>query len=157
MKTCIVYDSLYGNTEKIAHAIGDAIAGEVRIEPASEIKISELKDLNLLVIGSPTHGGRPTPAIQKFIKNIPADLLKNIDIATFDTRVSIKEQPRWLRLIINIFGYAAPRTAKSLQKRGDNLVVMTEGFIVDDKKGPLRKGELERAFNWGKKISNINK
>ena len=29
MKTLIVYDSVHGNTEKIARAIGDAIAGEV--------------------------------------------------------------------------------------------------------------------------------
>jgi flavodoxin len=28
MKTLIVYDSAYGNTEKIAEAIGDAITGE---------------------------------------------------------------------------------------------------------------------------------
>ena len=30
MKTLVVYDSVHGNTEKIAKAIGDAITGEDR-------------------------------------------------------------------------------------------------------------------------------
>jgi len=31
MKTLIVYDSVYGNTEKIAKAIGGAITGDVKL------------------------------------------------------------------------------------------------------------------------------
>ena len=32
MKTLVVYDSVYGNTEEIAKAIGDAISGEVKLQ-----------------------------------------------------------------------------------------------------------------------------
>jgi hypothetical protein len=31
MKTLVVYDSVYGNTESIARAIGDAVGGEVEV------------------------------------------------------------------------------------------------------------------------------
>ena len=31
MKTLVIYDSVYGNTEKVAKAIGEAIGGVVRV------------------------------------------------------------------------------------------------------------------------------
>lgn len=36
MKALIVYDSVYGNTEKIAKAIGGAITGEVKVLRVNE-------------------------------------------------------------------------------------------------------------------------
>jgi len=72
MKVLIVYDSVYGNTGKIAKAIGDAITGEVKVLRVGEVNSSELKTFGLLIVGSPTHGGRPTPAIQDFLNKIGA-------------------------------------------------------------------------------------
>ena len=63
MKTLIVYDSAYGNTEKIAKAIGDAITGEAKVLRVSEVNPSEFKTFDLLIVGSRTYGGRPTQAI----------------------------------------------------------------------------------------------
>jgi flavodoxin len=37
MKALILYDSLYGNTEKIARAIGSAITGEVKVLRVGEL------------------------------------------------------------------------------------------------------------------------
>jgi len=67
MKALVVYDSLHGNTEKIAKAIGDAISGEAEVLRVGAVNSSELKPCDLLIVGSPTHGGRPTSAIQDFI------------------------------------------------------------------------------------------
>ena len=64
MKVLIVYDSVYGNTEKIAKAIGDAITVKAKVLRVGEVNSSELKTFDLLIVGSPTHGGRPTPAIK---------------------------------------------------------------------------------------------
>ena len=60
MKTLVVYDSVYGNTEEIAKAIGDAISGEIKMVHISAENLKELAGIDLLIIGSPTHGGRPT-------------------------------------------------------------------------------------------------
>jgi flavodoxin len=54
MRTLIVYDSVHGNTEKVAQAIGDALAGEVRVCRPDEAGGAELNALDLLVVGSPT-------------------------------------------------------------------------------------------------------
>jgi len=70
MKALIVYDSVYGNTEKIARSIGSAITGDVKVLRAAEVNPSELESVDLLIVGSPTHGGRQTPAIQDFLNKV---------------------------------------------------------------------------------------
>jgi flavodoxin I len=150
MKALVVYDSLYGNTEKIAKAIGEAI--EAKTLKVSEANLSELASFNLLIVGSPVQGGRATKAVQDFLGKIPANALKNVNIASFDTRFSPKEKGFGIRILIKVFGYAAGRIAQSLQSKGGHLVTQPEGFIVEGKEGPLREGELERAAQWGKEI-----
>jgi flavodoxin len=58
MKTLIVYDSVYGNTEKIAKAIGDAIAGEVEVLRVGDVNVGDLETADLLIIGSPIPDSR---------------------------------------------------------------------------------------------------
>lgn len=151
MRTLIVYDSVYGNTEKIAKAIGSAIAGETKVLHAGETDLSRLVEFDLIIIGSPTHGGRPTKAIKDFLDQIPANAIKGTAVASFDTRVESKGI--FLGTITKIFGYAAPRIAKDLEQKGAKARAAPEGFIVKDSEGPLKEGELERAAGWGKQIS----
>jgi len=149
MKALIVYDSVYGNTEKIARAIADAItpSGEVKILRAGEANLSELASIDLLIVGSPTHGGRPTPAVQDFLNKVPK--LQGINVAAFDTRIQTK--------LVRVFGYAAGRIANNLKKRGSILIASPEGFFVTGGRGPLKEGELERAAAWAKGILESKK
>ena len=62
MKTLVVYDSIYGNTEKIARAIGGAIEGEVKVLKADEAYFIELQGFDLIFVGAPTQAGRPSMA-----------------------------------------------------------------------------------------------
>lgn len=152
MKTLIVYDSMYGNTEKIARAIGEAIAGEVRVLRASEVSLSDVKSIDLLIVGSPTQGFRATKPVQVFIEEVPKDALRGMKVAAFDTRMPEKDVGKGLRFIMRVGGYAAPRIADALKKKGGNLVTSPEGFLVKDKEGPLLEGELERAAIWAKGV-----
>ena len=90
MKTLIVYDSVYGNTEQIARAIGGAINDDVRVLRAGAVNPAELKKIDLFIVGSPTQGGRPTPAIQELLNKVPKDSLKGVKVAAFDTRFSTR-------------------------------------------------------------------
>lgn len=153
MKACIIYDSAYGNTEAIAKAIGTGLTGEVKVERVDEAKPSELRAFDLLVFGSPVHGGRPTPALDAFVKALPADSLQGINVAAFDTRFEAEGHGLGLWLVMNVLRYAADRLAKDLVKKGGRLIAEPEGFIVEDKEGPLKQGELERASKWAKSIS----
>ncbi len=143
MNALIVYDSQYGNTEKIARAIGDAIPG-ARVLHASEADTSELESVGLLIVGSPTHGGRPMGAVQTFLSKAPASAIEGINVAAFDTRFSSR--------FAKVFGYAAGRIANALKRKGGGLVVEPEGFFVEATKGPLKEGELERAARWAGEV-----
>src|SRR4030042_217800 len=144
MKALIVYDSVHGNTEKIAKSIGGASAGEVRVVRASEVNSAELQTIDLLIVGSPTQGGRPTKAIQDFLDKISGPAMKGIKVAAFDTRFSTR--------VVAIFGYAAGRIAGGLKRKGGTLDAPPEGFFVKGTEGPLKEGELERAAVWAKQI-----
>ena len=144
MKALIVYDSIYGNTEKIARAIAEAItpSDEVKVLRAGEANPSELASIDLLIVGSPTHAGRPTPAIQDLLNKVPKLSLQGINVAAFDTRIPTK--------LVRVFGYAAGRIAGNLKRKGGTLIASPEGFFVTGSKGPLKEGELERAAGWAK-------
>lgn len=150
MNTLVVYDSLYGNTEKVAQAIAGALTplATVRMLRVGEATITALESVDLLIVGSPTQGGRATPAIQEFINKVPAGGLKNVRVIAFDTRISAEDKGIGLRFLMRLLGYAAGRIASSLQAKGGSLAVPPAGFIVEGKEGPLKEGELERAADW---------
>ena len=145
MKTLVVYDSLHGNTKKIAEAIGDALPADVQVLHAAEAKPDELKSHDLVFAGAPTHGGRPSEPMKEFLDKIQAGGLEGVKVAAFDTRIP----KTWVR----IFGFAAGRIAKSLQGQGGTLIGSPEGFFVEGTEGPLREGELERAASWAREIA----
>ena len=151
MKAFIVYDSVYGNTEKIARAIAEAIAshGEAKVLRASEADISELESGDLLIVGCPTHAGRPTPAMQDFLNKVPDSSLQGIKAAAFDSRVSA----RWVKIL----GFAAGKIAGRMKGKGATLVASPEAFFVKGKEGPLKEGELERAAGWVRGILETRK
>lgn len=155
MKVWVVYDSVYGNTEKIARAIGEGLksAGEVRVVRTTEADPVQLKHADLLVIGSPTQAFAPIAGTKAFIKALVPGQLENIKIAAFDTRMDVKEvNSKLLTFMAGIFGYAAEKIARGLKKAGGVEVVPPAGFIVHGQEGPLKEGELERAATWAGEI-----
>ena len=138
VKSLVVYDSTYGNTERIAQAIGRAIGSQVFL--VGKMTPADLQGFDLVIIGSPTHGGFPTEEIYSLLKAPLA--VEGVNVAAFDTRTRT-----------TVFGYAAPKIARSLEKSGGNLLVPPEGFFVLGTEGPLMEGELERAAGWAKGIA----
>jgi flavodoxin len=144
MNTLVVYDSVYGNTATIAQAIGDAIPGEVQVLRVGQVDVGELETVDLLIIGSPTHGSLPTEAIQGLIGKIGAPAREGARAATFDTRLTWGFLERW-------GGFAAPKMADALKEKGWTLTGTPGGFFVKGlKKGPLKRGEADRAAVWAK-------
>lgn len=155
MSTLIIYDSEYGNTDKIANAIavGAAEVGEVVRKKASDVRPTDLDTVDLVLWGSPTQGGRPTGAMQALIQRLSSDILRGVSVAAFDTRLAIKEHGRWLGWLMKTIGFAAPKIASELVRKGAKLVTQPQGFIVSDKEGPLKEGELERARQWARELA----
>ncbi len=146
MNTVVVYDSQFGNTERIAQAIADTLrafgqAQAVRVNPARPI---ELQGVDLLILGCPTQGFRPSPAMQSFLGNVSYQSLSGLAVAYFDTRFG---GGFWKHS-------AAPRMAGQLHTMGVEPLVPPESFFVKamKKEGPLIAGEMERAATWARML-----
>ncbi len=143
MNALVVFDSTWGNTEKIAKAVASGIGGDAKVIRVGTAKAEDLDRVDLLVLGSPILGGRASPAMQAFLGSLPRAQAKKLAVATFDTRLVAR--------FVKIFGFAAIRMSDTLKEMGHD-VKSAEGFFVKSRVGPLADGELERATQWGKSI-----
>lgn len=152
MRALVVYDSRYGNTEAVARAIAAALGPNVTVRRASLVGAAELAGIELLVVGSPTQGGRPLKSVTECIGGLDPGALRGLRATAFDTRIRSSTSGFGLRLLVRAIGYAAPRLAKSLRAKGAPLAAEPEGFFVMDREGPLEPGELERAATWAQSL-----
>ena len=156
MDALIVYDSVFGNTEKVAQAMGGALSSQMdaAVRKVGDVDPQQVTGVQLLIVGSPTRAFSPTPATKNFLKSIPKNGLEGVKVAAFDTRVSIEEvDSPILNVFVKIFGYAAQPIARQLEKRGGELTLPPEGFIVGGTEGPMKTGELERAASWAEQAA----
>src|SRR5215211_5521696 len=154
MRSLVVYESMFGNSERVARAIADGLAehGEVALCDVTTAPSAEIgEDVDLLVAGGPTHAmslSRPSTredairqgagqctaelGLREWLEGLPSDL-KSLSYATFDTRVT---------RVRRIPGSAARAAARALRRRHGRIVVPAETFYVTDVAGPLADDEL---------------
>lgn len=151
MKSLVLYDSAFGNTELIAKEIA-------RVVDAQAVRVGDFRSemfdgLDLLVVGSPTQAFRPLKSVTEFLDKLAAGSLKGIKASSFDTRISEKDTKSFfLKGMMKVFGCAAKPIAEKLKKKGATIVLEPAGFAVNDTKGPLKDGELARAAEWASRL-----
>lgn len=155
MAIVIVYDSIFGNTAQIAKAIASELetSHSVRLLPVTDAKSLDLTDAELLIVGSPTRGFRPTPATSEFVEGLDAKAASGKRAVAFDTRIGLEDiHPAPLRWVVDAGGYAAQRIDAMLVHKGFTIGGTPEGFVVTGTEGPLKPGEVERARAWAKTL-----
>ena len=163
MRSLVVYESWFGNTQRIAEKIAAALAEEGDVEVVSvDDPLPSLVEVDLVVLGAPTHvhglssarsrkaaidqrGGAGEIGIgaRGWIDGLPAG--GGPRVAVFDTRAHKPEL---------LVGSAAHGMARRVRRRGYRLVGEPESFFVEGTEGPLEESELERAWWWGWTLAN---
>lgn len=159
MKTVILFDSYFGNTEKVAVSIKERLdpSGELILRRFIDASPDILDNTDILILGSPTRAFRPTKPATGFLKKMPSQSLKGINIAAFDTRISLKDvESKILCFMAGLFGYAAEPLQKMMIKKGGKAAAEPEGFYVKGTEGPMTDGELERASAWAASMVEKN-
>ena len=161
MKALVVYESMFGNTEKIARAVADSFGDRCDVTIAEAAAMPSAEGMDLLVVGSPTHAfglSRPStrqdavrqgaahptdPAIglREYLDVSP--LLTGLAAAAFDTRVNMPLVP----------GSAAHKAHRRLRRLGCRMLCPAESFRVTGTTGPLVDGEIERARQWAARLA----
>jgi len=163
----VVYESMFGNTERIARAVSDGLRDrgfEVVCTDVRGTALGTPADADLLVLGAPTHAfslSRPRTradavrqgaaavhagiGLREWLEQLPDQSVAGPLVAVFDTRVSrVRRLPA-----------AARKAAKLARSRGFLLIGAPGAFLVEDTPGPLTAGEAERATHWGQNIAGI--
>lgn len=160
MRALVLYESMFGNTRDVARAVGEGLAahGQVEVVEISEAARKIGPEVDLLVIGGPTHAfglSRPSTRADaaKRIGSSPVSrgigirewldatggVIPGTAAAAFDTKIDKRFLP----------GSAAHRATRRLRELRFKIVGEPMSFLVTDVPGPLREGELARARAWG--------
>ena len=148
MKGMVVYDSSHGNTKKIAETIAETLKEsgiEVDIFYVKDVKIQNLKDYNILVIGCPTRFGTMSFTMKGFLGKVKGEDWQNTPFATFDTelRENIDKKE----------GSSAEKIANKLREKQMNQLLPVMRAVVLGQKGPLQEGEIERAREYARRLA----
>jgi flavodoxin len=153
-KGIVVYDTSYGNTQKIAETIADTlrVSGfEVDLFLVKDVKKLSAKDYDFLVVGSPTHFGTLTFPIRGLLGKLKGDEWENKPFAAFDTENPANEK-KSMEPPNEKYSASAKIAGRLKQKRmvelAPNLRILVSGM-----KGPPVQGEIERAREYAKELS----
>jgi len=153
MKAIVVYESHWGNTAAIARAIAEGIGPEAVVLTTSDAVGEVLTGVDLIVAGAPVLGfSLPTE-----------DMLKGLVREATPPDLSHPSMRAWLAALPKGKGrstafetriwWSPGGSIKGIQRELENAgytaLAAAERFIVKDRYGPLKEGELERAKLWG--------
>lgn len=168
-RALVVFESMYGNNQRVASAIADGIRPTVAVDvvEVGNAPLTIPTDVSLLLVGCPNHAtGVPRSsdrkaaakrtdkplvsqgiALREWFDQLQAPAVP-IPAAAWDTRLA---KPRFLRW----FDRAAKGLEKRLRKRGFEVRESAEHFYVTESTGPLATGELDRARQWGESLAKL--
>jgi len=138
MKGIVIYDSVYGNTKKVAEAIADQIK-----KNGHEAQLISVKDgpkslaADFLFLGSPTRMFKMTGDAKSFLRQMKALGWKDQPVIFFDTMMGVPEdmeernKGKWAK------SGAAPKLREEAKDLGMNAQEKVLHIGVTGLKGPL--------------------
>ena len=164
MTAVVLYESMFGNTRRIAEAIGDGLAPftEVRVALVSA-GAADPADAELVVVGAPTHAhSLPRATSREEAAAWARDPDKHLDLETGATDPGVREwlesrpaaPAHWAAFgtrvdIPRIFaGDASAAIERRMRRHGSHPIADSECFLVT-LENTLVDGELDRAREWG--------
>ena len=137
MHALVVYDTNYGNTRTIAEVIATELGRGTRTLSVTDLTETSLDGIDVLVVGCPINGWKPTERMRAFLHTLTPGSLAGVRAAAFDTRIKLF-----------LHGDAAGKISHALQDAGATIVAKPHGFIVQGTEGPLAPGETGKAGAW---------
>jgi flavodoxin len=148
VKALVVYDSVYGNTEKVAKALAAGLESggvEVNVVKVDAVKFDELRGVDLLCVGSPVHGWNASKPMQEFLERLKSveDLTGKKTFA-FDTKMKSR-----------LAGSAGGKIERKLKDLGMTIAKHSESAIVIGREGPLEQSAEETFKHIGAELAKI--
>ena len=141
-KAVIIYESVYGNTKKIAEAISKGINEHEELESTvrktGEIHTDELCNYDAILFGCPNHNQEPALNLLKFIDRASIVHLEGKVGAVFDTYTGGNKN------------VAVKKLEMKMHEKLSGIEMMGQlSSKVNGRKGPLADGEEKKALEFG--------
>jgi flavodoxin len=146
-KVIIVYDSRFGNTEKVAQSLAKGLeTGGITSDlvRASDNVVNQLQEYDALLVGCPTHAWRPSKPVKDFLEALDESSMKGKKAFAFDTKYSSR-----------FAGSAAKHIEKALSKQGAAIIRKRASAIVEGNEGPLVTGTENKFTDIGREIATL--
>ena len=148
-RALVVYDSVYGNTEKVARALAKGLEGggvDVECVRVDAVKFDEPIRYDLLVVGGPVHGWSASKPIKEFLERLKSvEGLSGKKAFALDTKMSRG------RLV----GSAGGKIEGKLKRLGLTIVKPHASAIVKGREGPLEEGAEETFKQLGAELAKM--
>jgi flavorubredoxin len=133
VKASVVYDSLYGNTEKVAKALAAGLESggvDVSVVKVDAVRFDELSGIDLLCVGSPVHAWSVSKPVNEFLERLKSvGGLTGKKAFAFDTKMSKSR----------LAGSAGGKIERKLKDLGLTIAKHSESAIVKGREGPLEE------------------
>ena len=151
MKACVIFDTRYGNTEKITESFETGLKKadiQTVCVNARDVAVDSLRQYDLICLGAPTEAFAASKPMKEFLGK-----LKSIDLSgkygfAFDTRLDFR-----------FSGSAAKFIEKELSNKGLQVIAPRESAIVFTLKergattgARLKEGEEKRFEQVGLRV-----
>ncbi|MFX1387970.1 MAG: flavodoxin family protein [Promethearchaeota archaeon] len=156
MKVLIVYDTKYGNTEKVAKLIAEGInftnGNEAIVNNVKDVNLKKEASYDLILIGSPVHFGKHVGSVKKFINKLPKSQLKVNTYSIFNTYMG--EDPETTEEGICYYKKMLDKMDKQINEMMSNLTKLSSplSIKVAGMKGPILDEELPKCKDFGIKL-----
>ena len=144
-KAIVIYDSKFGNTEKIAKALSEGMKKEgleVDCVKVDNVNLNKLAEYEILAIGAPTQMFSISKPMKEFLKKLENLNLQGKRAFAFDTKLRSR-----------FAGSAAKGIEKQLKKLQMTIIRPYVSAIVKGAEGPLEEGAEEKFTQIGSEIA----
>ena len=148
VKALVVYDSVFGNTEKVAKALAAGLESggvHVNVVKVDAVKFDELSKVDLLCVGSPVQGWNASKPVNEFLERLKSvEGLTGKRAFAFDTKMKSR-----------LAGSAGGKIEAKLKDQGLTIARHSESAIVKGREGPLEESAEGTFKQIGAELAKI--
>jgi len=153
MRACVIFDTRYGNTEKVARSFETGLK-EAGIQTvcvnAKDVAVDSLKQYDLICVGAPTEAFTASKPMKEFLGKLKSTDLSGKYGFAFDTKLDSR-----------FSGSAAKFIEKELSNKGLQIIAPRESALVFSLKergattgARLKEGEEKRFGQVGLQVGS---
>jgi len=152
MRACIIFDTRYGNTEKIAKSLETGLK-EAGVQTvcvnAKDVAVDSLKQYDLICVGAPTEWVTASKPMKEFLGKLKSTDLSGKHGFAFDTKFDAP-----------LSGSAAKFIEKELKNLGLQIIAPRESAIVlglkkEEGCARIKEGEEKRFEQVGLQVGTM--